>query len=250
MPRGSLLGDAEEPGKKDDDYRAGNDDLILSDMFQFKWLKWDAKPGPRTQRRRRRALMTGGGLVVGFVLLILLLRDRDASQTELRSRSRQPFQVNLDDLELDPAHQADIKLDPKHAAIHQPDSDPASKSRAPPRNQQAPKGPPPEPAVRDGRELQYYDGPLTFHALPASLQSATSGRRTRFNTGNVLFAAANPQSFAQLAPMACEMARWQRSTVHFAVMGRHELKMEELKTINRVDKSCEVKWHGKMHEIG
>ena len=223
MPLPTLFGDDEELGKKDDDYRTGHDDVVLSDVFQLP--TW--KAGPRTRRRRAQVL---GGVAVLLILVLLWARSGHSSNDHHprpKPRTRQPPPViDLDDLH--PAARPNTQTMPP-----------------PPRNRRPPKGPPPEPEVRDGRELQYYNGPLTWHALPQSLRGANRGMTGRLQGRNVLFAAANLQSLGRLAPMACEMARWHRSVVHIAVMGRHDMKISELKEINGIDESCEVLWHGR-----
>jgi hypothetical protein len=46
--------------------------------------------------------------------------------------------------------------------------------------------------------------------------------------------------------MACEMSRWNRNVVHFAIMGRENLPMEDIQTVNGVTTTdCDIFWHGK-----
>lgn len=64
---------------------------------------------------------------------------------------------------------------------------------------------------------------------------------------NVLFAASDLRSASELIPIACEMANWDRNDVHFAVMGRDNLELDEIRSVNGVDDDCKVNWHGMAH---
>ena len=108
-----------------------------------------------------------------------------------------------------------------------------------------PTGPPPMPESPSQTQLHYYDGPSKYYALAKSLQRATRGLGIRPKNRNVLFVAANLQSLDRLIAMACEMARWNRNVVHVAVMGRHDISMEDIVAINGVDKSCDIMLHGR-----
>lgn len=261
MPLGSLLGDDEELGKKDDDYyyhRGGGsgsgDDLVLSDLLHLRWPTWITRASPQT--KRRRLALVAGGLIMGVFTLVAVLRSRDTSPLELRSQSKQPFQLRLGDLELERAHAGDVQLGPEHAAAHglgKPQSSLHTPPLPPPhspihKSAHPDADPPPEsnPELHNSRELQYYNGPLVWDGLMPSLTKTTSwGRAGALRSNNVLFVAADLQSLGRLVPMACEMARWQRNTVNFAVMGRHDLTVLELKEINGIDESCDIAWHGK-----
>lgn len=59
-----------------------------------------------------------------------------------------------------------------------------------------------------------------------------------------LFAAASLRSAAILLPIACEMAILDRSVVHFAFLGRDDISMDLLQSVNGVNKDCKIMFHG------
>ncbi|KAL9597299.1 MAG: hypothetical protein Q9219_005223 [cf. Caloplaca sp. 3 TL-2023] len=102
---------------------------------------------------------------------------------------------------------------------------------------------PPRPEKPSEAEKHYHNGPIRFYKLAASLHAiAGLGGHVPVNR-NVLFAASNLRSASELIPVACEMADWDRNDVHIALMGRDDLEMEEIKTLNGVDEQCNVNWH-------
>lgn len=112
----------------------------------------------------------------------------------------------------------------------------------------APRGPP--PGFGKGRKAKqeeldhFFDGDIRFYQLPHSLHgiSRTNGFQKR--NKNVMFAASNLKSLAVLIPVACEMAWWDNSFVHVAIAARSELSLEEIQSINGVDRNdCKVFWH-------
>ncbi|KAL1967910.1 hypothetical protein VTN77DRAFT_2327 [Rasamsonia byssochlamydoides] len=111
---------------------------------------------------------------------------------------------------------------------------PVSAARPPPRDKDA---------VGDA-EKYYYNGPVKYPHLAKSLYRARpSSHRPEDNRG-VLFAASDLQSAADLIPLACEMARQQTNTVHFALMGRDEVSIEGIQRVNGIsDESCPLYWH-------
>ena len=92
---------------------------------------------------------------------------------------------------------------------------------------------------------QDFDGPIRFYYLAASLHAAAKIDGQRASNRNVLFAAADLKSVADLIPMACEMGRWRRNHVHVAVMGRDAVPLEEIKRINSAEDemTCPISWH-------
>ena len=61
-----------------------------------------------------------------------------------------------------------------------------------------------------------------------------------------LFAAASLKSASILLPIACEMANRERNYVHFAFMGRDDISMDILKSVNLGDaKECSIIIHGR-----
>ncbi|KAL8717147.1 MAG: hypothetical protein Q9225_005589 [Loekoesia sp. 1 TL-2023] len=102
---------------------------------------------------------------------------------------------------------------------------------------------PPRPEKPSEAEKHYYDGPIRFYQLAASLHAVSWLRGHMETNKNVLFAASNLRSASELIPIACEMANWERNDVHFALMGRDDLEMDEIKKLNGVDEQCTVTWH-------
>jgi len=89
-----------------------------------------------------------------------------------------------------------------------------------------------------------YDGPIRFENLAVSLH-AISGTRGDYNENkNILFVASSLQSAALLLPMACQMGGELRSYVHFALMSRSVISMDELTEVNGVDDACHIIFHG------
>ncbi|KAI9842516.1 MAG: hypothetical protein M1837_007110 [Sclerophora amabilis] len=108
-----------------------------------------------------------------------------------------------------------------------------------------PSGPPPRevlPPENEGSEASrhYFTGPIKFYKLASSLREISKYRQPN---RNVLFAAASLKSAAAMIPLACEMARWNRNRVHFAVQGRDELPLRDIQEINGVGPECNIDWH-------
>lgn len=110
-----------------------------------------------------------------------------------------------------------------------------------------PTGPPPRSTTDtedDESEKQYYDGPIKFYRLASSLHSITRTMGQRNTNRNVLFAASSLKSVANLMPMACDMAKWDRNYVHLALLGRDTLPLDDILEINGVStKDCAVTFH-------
>lgn len=103
---------------------------------------------------------------------------------------------------------------------------------------------PPRPEKPSDAEKYYYDGPIRFYKLAASLYAISRLRGQLQLNKNVLFAASNLRSASELIPIACEMASWGRNDVHFAVMGRDDLELDEIQSVNGIGDDCKVNWHG------
>ncbi|KAI0132499.1 hypothetical protein BJ170DRAFT_250660 [Xylariales sp. AK1849] len=88
-----------------------------------------------------------------------------------------------------------------------------------------------------------YNGPPKFLKLAASLHQISGTRGSLSENNNILFAASSLKSAAVLLPIACQMGRELRTYVHFALMSRSDISMEELQRLNGVDKSCEIIFH-------
>jgi hypothetical protein len=76
-----------------------------------------------------------------------------------------------------------------------------------------------------------------------SLQAVTNTRGGLYNK-HILFSAASLRSAATLLPIACRMGSELRSYVHFALMGRSEIGLDDLRAVNGVDESCNIIFHG------
>lgn len=110
----------------------------------------------------------------------------------------------------------------------------------------APTGPPPRPRVSPKAEEHYYEGRIKFYHLAVSLHGLMGlGRHNRINR-HVLFAASDLRSASDIVPMACEMANRRRNNVHFALMGRDDLNISDIKDLNGInDEDCAISWHGR-----
>ena len=103
---------------------------------------------------------------------------------------------------------------------------------------------PKRPAIPSEAEEHYHDGPIKFYNLASSLHSVARLRGHLDSNRNVLFAASSLKSASELISLACEMARWDRNDVHFAIMGRDDMDIEEIKSLNGAVDGCNVHWHG------
>ena len=116
-----------------------------------------------------------------------------------------------------------------------------------------PDPPPDPPQQRKGQSKQpesgeeqqhYYEGPIKFYKLAVSLHEVANLAGDQGANKNVLWAASSLKSASEMIPMACEMAAWGRNDVHFAIMGREDMEMDEIKKINGVSDDCKMYWHG------
>ena len=109
----------------------------------------------------------------------------------------------------------------------------------------APTTAPSHPSERSEAEKHFFDGQITFFKLAASLHASTRFGGYRDVNKNVLFAVSSLKSASELLPMACEMARCNRNYIHFAFLGREDLPVEAIKSINGIGPDCNVNWHGR-----
>lgn len=120
-----------------------------------------------------------------------------------------------------------------------------SGSQAIPSNE--PSGAPPRTEVAEEDEQarkRYYNGPVRYYRLASSLQNIQKTLGIRVENRNVMFAVSSLRSAANLLPMACEMARWDRNFVHFVFFGRDPLPLEDILEINGVTKKdCVAYFH-------
>ena len=111
-------------------------------------------------------------------------------------------------------------------------------------NQEPPTDKPPHLPWASEAEEHYYDGPVKFYKLAASLHAVATLVGRGGKNKNILFAASNLKSASAIMPMACEMAAQKRNDVHFAFMGRHELEIHEIREVNGINEDdCPVNWH-------
>lgn len=103
---------------------------------------------------------------------------------------------------------------------------------------------PPHAPGLGSADKHYYNGPIHLNQLGASLHGAAKTGGHRENNKNVLFAVSNLKSASELIPIACEMAVFKRTYVHFTLMGREDLPIEVLREVNRVAEDCNIHWHG------
>lgn len=99
---------------------------------------------------------------------------------------------------------------------------------------------PPSPALA----TREYDGPLRFLNLAESLHAISETKGSSQNNRNVLFMASSIPSANKLLPIACAMGRELRSYVHFALVSRDEIAVDQLRDINGIGEGCQVIFHG------
>ncbi|KAL9613693.1 MAG: hypothetical protein Q9167_001770 [Letrouitia subvulpina] len=200
----SIFAGEDELGKKNDDRRPNRNSGASS--------TWLARKPPALPRKRRLVY----GLLACFALFLFFKNipppDPFASQP---TRSRPVY-----------GSQTDQKTKPKTRGI------PESTQEAPPR-----------PDVPSDAEIHYYEGPIKFFKLAASLHAISRLQTWSDMDNNVLFAASSLKSAAEIIPLACEMAGVERNVVHMALMGRDDLAIDEIKSLNGADSECNVQWH-------
>ncbi|KAF1982213.1 hypothetical protein K402DRAFT_397805 [Aulographum hederae CBS 113979] len=96
-----------------------------------------------------------------------------------------------------------------------------------------------------GMESQhYYNGLIKFYKLASSLHAISRTQGYRRVNRNVLFAASNLKSVANLIPLACAMAEADRNYVHMVLLGRDNIPLETIQEINGVNLgTCNIFWH-------
>ena len=114
-----------------------------------------------------------------------------------------------------------------------------------PNQQDAPSGKPPRSSGLSDENEHYYEGPVKFYKLAATLHGVASLAGRYGRNKNILFAASSLKSASEIMPLACEMASLRRNDVHFAFMGREDMEISEIKEINGINEDdCNVHWHG------
>jgi hypothetical protein len=99
------------------------------------------------------------------------------------------------------------------------------------------------PSVLEGSREHTYTGPPKFVQLAPSLHAIAATRGGMLMNKNILFAASSLTSASLLLPVACQMGRERGNYVHFALMGRSQITMDDLQTINGVDETCQIIFH-------
>ncbi|KAH8764340.1 hypothetical protein F5883DRAFT_109092 [Diaporthe sp. PMI_573] len=94
-----------------------------------------------------------------------------------------------------------------------------------------------------GPPSRSYDGPVRFMELAETLHAISGTHGGSTLNKNVLFAASSLRSAGSLLPLACKMGRELKSYVHFALLSRNDIKIEELRAVNGIGKSCEIIFH-------
>lgn len=93
-------------------------------------------------------------------------------------------------------------------------------------------------------EPAYFTGPIQFPRLAMSLRaSGSSGGRNPRNR-NILIAASSLRAVANVLPFACQMAGDDLSSIHVAIMSRHDVPIKDLLAINGVTEDCHIRVHG------
>lgn len=92
-------------------------------------------------------------------------------------------------------------------------------------------------------EEKSFNGAIKFYELARSLPHSKHPEHKASHA--VLFAASSLHSVSDMLPLACQMARKKLNQVHFALMGKDEVSIEGIKTVNGIsDAECPMTWHG------
>lgn len=202
----------EEMGKKNDDHKP-------TKLPPIRTPHWNAARVP--PRKSLKRLL--GAFAVGTAIYLFI--KNIPTDVGIRDRRHPTYTQNLEnDL---PEPQSMPRLKPIEPI--QPPKKP-SKSKSPPK----------DPPTDD-----LYNGPVVFPDLAVSLQAIYSTRGGYAKNKNVLFAASSLKSAAALLPLACEMGTELRSYVHFALMSKSEILVDQLRSANGIDDSCKIIFHGK-----
>lgn len=109
---------------------------------------------------------------------------------------------------------------------------PARSDRVPPKNHKSG-----QPLIDE----QGYEGPIRFLELGSTLRRALHNPSLQ---GNVLFAVSKLDSVPRVLPLACSMARNNRTRVHFAFMGRQSGKWDDILALNGLEeRDCALHLH-------
>ncbi|TDZ47230.1 hypothetical protein CTRI78_v008634 [Colletotrichum trifolii] len=212
LPSFVFLND-EEMGKKDDDHhRGGGGGGANMKLLRNRNPQWQPAPKMPSRRLFRRFVY----LFLIACALWYLLSDVSFSFSERPPNYIYPYPDNVRDY-ISPAR------------------DRSSRNRKSGRKATA------QPNL--SRPDHDYSGPVKFHQLASSLHAIAATKGGQTLNQNVLFAASSLHSASALLPFACQMGVELRSYVHFAIMSRSELELDDIKKINGVDDSCYIIWH-------
>ncbi|KAI7481353.1 hypothetical protein KC357_g3758 [Hortaea werneckii] len=204
-PQSTVYSKDEELGKRDDDFRPKRSSATNSLMQPWQW------------RKRRLFLVVAVALFV-YVFVKNIPTDLGPADERLGYTMRRPGQV--------PRSRPQTGTAPGY-----PKTEPVGAPRRPPQKDEE-------------ADMHYYDGPIRYHRLALSLRGIKRTKGSALDNRNVLFSISSLKSAANLMPMACEMARWDRNYVHFALHGRDSLPLQDILEINGVSKEdCPVSFH-------
>ncbi|KAI6798869.1 hypothetical protein KC363_g2244 [Hortaea werneckii] len=204
-PQSTVYSKDEELGKRDDDFRPKRSSATNSLMQPWQW------------RKRRLFLVVAVALFV-YVFVKNIPTDLGPADERLGYTMRRPGQV--------PRSRPQTGT-----ALGYPKTEPVGAPRRPPQKDEE-------------ADMHYYDGPIRYHRLALSLRGIKRTKGFALDNRNVLFSVSSLKSAANLIPMACEMARWDRNYVHFALHGRDSLPLQDILDINGVSKEdCPVSFH-------
>lgn len=201
----------EELGKKDDDHRP---------------TQWGARSsaGKAWKGPRRRRIIFG---IIGIYLVYLFFKNMPTDLPKV-ANPRLPYAPGGSQTQAQSRAQSNSLSSGAQSSIR----------RTPP------TGPPPHPEKTE-EEKHFFNGPIKFYLLAETLQDAFGRHGAHYGHATVLFAASSLKSAANILPMACDMAKYGRNSVHFALMGRDDIPILTVQKLNGVtDADCPIKWHG------
>ncbi|KAK0641638.1 hypothetical protein B0T16DRAFT_218645 [Cercophora newfieldiana] len=214
---GSLFLSDEELVKKDDDHKPTKGSAIRGPFGL-------ARVPPRKLLKRIAIVLAAGALIYLFIHNI-------PTDVPIRDRRRPNYVGDHVDAPAKPMPK--LKPKPLQPPNWNKPLKPPKKGNAPPKGPGGGLAPASKP----------YDGPIRFEKLADSLQAISGTRGDYVDNKNVLFAASSLKSAALLLPVACKMGAELRSYVHFAVMSKSEIPVDQLREVNGVDDSCQLIFH-------
>ncbi|KAI1762905.1 hypothetical protein GGR53DRAFT_395880 [Hypoxylon sp. FL1150] len=208
--RGFFMSD-EELGKKDDDHKSFKNG---SGLRQPNWHPARVPP--------RRSLKRIGIVLLVAVLVYLFFKNIPVLGPD--PRMRRPSY---------PGSELPTNADGRPAS----DRTPSSLSR---------------PKTRPAKNApeRTYNGPVRYLELAQTLHAISGTRGSMVTNRNVLFVASSLKSATMLLPIACQMGIELRNYVHFALMGRSEIDIRELRRLNGIDASCQIIFHDARPDYG